>query len=171
MEIVDVKKAIRIAKRLKVECKKIVLVGGCFDILHVGHVVFLEKAKKKGDVLVVLLESDETIKRLKGKSRPINTQKDRAKLLASLQMVDVVVCLPDMKSGDDYNKLVMNLRPDVIAITGDDKIKEIKNRQAKTVGGRLYVVTKRVGGYSTTRLREKLRRGKGSGVVMSVFGD
>lgn len=149
-KIVDVKKAIMVAKKIKAEGEKIVLVGGCFDILHVGHAIFLEKAKEKGDVLMVLLESDQTIKRLKGESRPINDQKDRAKLLSKITDVDVVVCLPDMKSGQDYNDLVNKIRPDIIAITSDDKIKEIKRRQAEMVGGKMWVVTKRVGNYSTS---------------------
>ena len=65
---------------------KIVLVGGCFDILHLGHVVFLEKAKKEGDVLVVLLESDEKVRFLKGKGRPVHTQSERAEILSALKV-------------------------------------------------------------------------------------
>ncbi len=155
-EIVKVNKAIEIAGKLKKINKKIVLVGGCFDILHVGHVIFLENAKKKGDVLMVLLESDIQIKKLKGEDRPINKQVDRAKLLSCLKMVDVVVNLPEMKSGKDYNDLVLKIKPDVIAITSDDRIKEIKRAQARMVGGKLSVVVKRMEGYSTSLLLNKI---------------
>lgn len=156
MGIVNVKKAICLANKIKKEGKKLVVVGGCFDILHVGHITFLEKAKKCGDVLMVLLESDSRIKRIKGENRPINKHEDRAKLLSVLQMVDVVVCLQDMKKNEDYNDLVTNLKPNVIAVTGDDKLKEIKNEQAKKVGGRVAVVTKRVGGYSSSGIVERM---------------
>jgi len=155
--IVKVDKAIRIAKKLKRNDKKLVVAGGCFDILHVGHVIFLEKAKKRGDVLMVLLESDKRIQRIKGENRPVNKQADRAKLLSALQMVDVVVCLPDMKKNEDYNELVENLKPNVIAITGDDKFKKIKSEQVKKIGGRVAVVTKRVGGYSTSGMMGRMK--------------
>jgi rfaE bifunctional protein nucleotidyltransferase chain/domain len=164
-EIVDIKKAIEIAKNLKKENKKLVLVGGCFDILHVGHIEFLEKAKEKGDILMVLLESDARIKKLKGENRPINRQADRAKLLSHLNMVDIVVNLPEMKSNEDYNNLVMDLAPAVIAVTADDRILEIKRKQAKVVGGKLEVVMERREGYSTTAFVKELRRGKDSLVM------
>ena len=79
--------------------KKItVLAGGCFDVLHPGHIVFLEKAKKAGDYLVVLLESDKKIRKLKGKGRPVHSQKERAEILSALKSVDSVVCLPYMEN-------------------------------------------------------------------------
>lgn len=155
-EIVKINKAIKIARELKKNNKKLVLVGGCFDILHVGHVDFLNKAKNIGDILMVLLESDERIKRLKGDSRPINNQADRAKLLNCLEMVDIVVSLPDMKSGTEYSELVTEIRPDVIAITSDDPIKDIKKLLAKRVGGKLFVVIKRREGYSTSEIVKKM---------------
>jgi len=156
MEIVNIKKAIGLSKRIRKEGKKLVVVGGSFDILHVWHIIFLTKAKKKGEVLMVWLESDEHIKRMKGENRPINKQADRAKLLSSLRMVDMVVCLPDMKSNEDYNDLVMNLKPAVIAISSDDKFKKIKSEQAKKVGGKLVVVTKRILGYSSSGVVERM---------------
>lgn len=155
-DVVNVKKAISLSKRIRKEEKKLVVVGGCFDILHVGHIIFLEKAKKRGDVLMVLLESDNRIKRIKGENRPVNKQADRAKLLSVLRMVDIVVSLPDMKKNEDYNDLVFNLKPAVIAVTADDKFIKIKNDQVKKVGGRVAVVTKRVGGYSSSKLVEAL---------------
>ena len=101
---------------------KVVLVGGCFDILHYGHISFLEKAKSLGDCLIVALESDENVKKLKGPGRPIHNQNQRKKMLESLRFVNKVIALPPMKSDSDYEKLVRKVNPDIIAITqGDTK--------------------------------------------------
>ncbi len=136
--------------------KKIVLVGGCFDILHIGHITFLEKAKAAGNFLVVLLESDETIKKLKGEGRPINSQKDRAAILASLCMVDQVISLPVMKDSD-YDQLVTKIKPVIIATTAGDPALNHKKRVAKLVGAKIKVVTKQVQDRSTTRLLNLLK--------------
>ena len=101
---------------------KVVLVGGCFDILHYGHISFLKKAKKLGNYLVVALESDENTMKLKGPGRPIHNQNQRKKMLESLRFVNKVIALPPMKSDSDYEKLVRKVNPDIIAITqGDTK--------------------------------------------------
>jgi len=101
---------------------KVVLVGGCFDILHYGHISFLKKAKKLGNYLVVALESDENTMKLKGPSRPIHNQNQRKKMLESLRFVNKVIALPPMKSDSDYEKLVRKVNPDIIAVTqGDTK--------------------------------------------------
>lgn len=119
--------------------KKIVLVGGCFDILHFGHIYFLKKAKKLGDILVVALESDENTKKLKGPKRPIHKQKQRKKMLEALRFVDQVICLPDRP---DYEQLVRKVNPQIIAVTsGDPKLKE-KRRQAQLVGAKIVVIPK-----------------------------
>ena len=99
---------------------KVVLVGGCFDILHYGHIYFLKKAKKLGDILIIALESDENTKKLKGPGRPIHTQRERKKMLESLRFVDKVIALPPMKSDSDYEKLVRKVNPDIIAVTAGD---------------------------------------------------
>ena len=90
-KIKDLTQIARIAKRLKEQKRKIVFTNGCFDILHRGHASYLEKAKALGDVLILGLNSDESITRLKGENRPINTLEDRAFLLAALESVDYVV--------------------------------------------------------------------------------
>lgn len=131
---------------------KIVLVGGCFDILHLGHVIFLEKAKKLGDQLVVLLESDENIKKNKGSSRPINNQKNRKKMLLGLKAVDKVVALPEMKTDDEYVALIKKIKPSIIAITDGDKRISQKEEQAKMVGAKLIKVTKQIPYQSTSRI-------------------
>lgn len=132
--------------------KKVVVAGGCFDLLHIGHVSFLEEAKKQGDVLVVLLESDEAIKKNKGPNRPINTQKDRAQLLAAFRVVDYVVLLdPDM-TNEAYDALVISLKPAIIAATKGDAYRFHKERQAAQIGAKVIDVIQQVENRSTSRL-------------------
>lgn len=131
--------------------EKMVLVGGCFDILHPGHVIFLEKAKKQGDVLIVLLESDQKIKMLKGDNRPVHNQNERAKILSSIRFVDFVVMLPFIQSEHDYDQVVGKIKPDVIATTKSISDHHHK-RSAQKVGAKLKYVTDIIGDYSTTRI-------------------
>jgi FAD synthetase len=133
----------------------IVLTGGCFDIVHIGHVRFLSEAKGMGDSLVVLLESDEKVKELKGKSRPVFVQKERAEMLAALGCVDFVVLLPTMENDNDYLNLVMKIKPDMIAVTEDDPQIENKQWQAKKVGATLKRVSL-IKTFSTSELAEIL---------------
>ena len=135
--------------------KKIVLVGGCFDILHPGHIIFLEKAKKVGDFLIVLLESDQKVREIKGEGRPIHIQKDRARVLKALKSVDYVVKLAYMKNEKDYDKLIKKMKPDIIATTYGDKNIHLQ-RSAQKVGAQLKFVTKFIKGYSTTKILEYL---------------
>ena len=120
---------------------RIVLTGGCFDILHIGHVRFLSEAKGMGDYLVVLLESDRNVKKLKGKYRPVFIQKERAEMLSALRSVDVIVVLPIMENDNDYLNLVTKIKPDIIAVTEDDPHIEKKRRQAKKVGAMLKQIS------------------------------
>ena len=122
--------------------KKTVLVGGCFDILHYGHINFLKKAKSKGDYLIVALESDENVRKLKGLKRPIHSQKLRREMLQSLEFVDKIIDLPIMQSDLDYQKLVLKLKPDIIAVTDGDPILDIKRAQAETIDAKVVVIPK-----------------------------
>ncbi len=108
-------------ERLKKRGKKIVFTNGCFDILHLGHVKYLEKAKSFGDILIVGLNSDSSVKRLKGESRPINPEYDRAYLLASLQCVDYVVIFEE----DTPLDLIRAVEPDTLVKGGDYRGKEV----------------------------------------------
>jgi FAD synthetase len=121
---------------------KKVLVGGCFDLLHYGHIKFLEEAKKAGDYLVVALESDENVRRMKGPTRPIHTQELRKHMLLSLKYVDEIINLSSMHSDNDYLRLVQKVKPTIIAITDGDTMKDKKEMHAKTVGARLIVIPK-----------------------------
>ncbi len=118
----------------------IVLVGGCFDILHIGHIKFLEEANKMENVLMVLLESDAKVKKLKGKNRPYFTQKDRAGVLASVNTIDYVILLPPLNTDEDYNNLILQIRPKVIAVTANDPLISKKEKQAKAVGGEIRII-------------------------------
>jgi len=134
----------------------VVLVGGCFDVLHPGHVIFLGKAKRLGDKLVVLLESDEKVSLLKGKNRPIHTQKDRARILSALKAVDQVISLPFMETDAQYEQLIAKLRPDIIAVTDGYANVKHHRRVAETVGAKLKYVTGVVGNYSSTGLLKEI---------------
>lgn len=141
-------------KKIKRNKSKIVLVGGCFDVLHIGHIYFLKQARKYGD-LIVLLEPDEKIRRLKGIKRPIHTQQERAEILSVISCVDYVVLLPILKSDDEYTKLVKLIRPDIIATTENDPIKNKKSEQAKKVGAKLIEI-KKIKGKSTSAMVEEM---------------
>ena len=150
--ILTVEDSIRLSEKLRQQSKKIVLVGGCFDILHLGHTKFLESAKKLGDYLFVLLENDKSVKKLKGKNRPINNQTERAQVLTALSAIDYVVLLPTMKTDKDYDRLIIQIKPAFIATTQDDPNILHKERQAKLVRGQIKIVAKRIRNKSTTKL-------------------
>ncbi|MBI2031387.1 MAG: adenylyltransferase/cytidyltransferase family protein [Candidatus Levybacteria bacterium] len=150
--IIKPKEAIKVSKEFKKQGKKIVLVGGCFDIVHIGHIKFLENSKKKGDILFVLLESNEKVKKLKGEGRPINSQIERAYVLQSIKYIDYVILLPNMKNDDDYDKLISQLKPGVIATIKNDSMIEHKKRQAKLVGAKIRYAMSRIKNKSTTQL-------------------
>lgn len=139
---------------------KIVLTGGCFDILHYGHVYFLKKAKSLGDYLVVALESDKNIRRLKGTGRPIHTQKQRKEILESLTAVDEVIILKDRMTENDYLNLVKKVNPNIIAVAENDPILEKKRYQAKAIGAKVIEISK-VKSSSTTQILNTMYTLKG----------
>ncbi|MFA5721028.1 MAG: D-glycero-beta-D-manno-heptose-7-phosphate kinase [Aliarcobacter sp.] len=111
----------KLAKKLHSQGKKIVFTNGCFDILHVGHVKYLEEAKSYGDVLILGLNADSSVRKLKGSSRPINTQDDRAYILASLESVDYVVIFEE----ETPYELIKLIKPHVLVKGGDYEGKEV----------------------------------------------
>jgi cytidyltransferase-like protein len=131
--------------------KKIVLVGGCFDVLHYGHVEFLKNAKNKGDILIVALEPDEKILRFKNRM-PIHNQDQRATNIGSIRYVDKVIMLPNLNGFEDYSELLKNINPDIIAVTSDDPIIEIKRMHAKHIGAELAVVIDRIQNLSSSKI-------------------
>lgn len=155
-KILSIKQAIEIGKKLKNQNKTIVVVGGFFDILHNGHIKFLENAKKMGDFLFLLLEEDAKAKKIKGENRPINSQKNRATILSSLQNVDYIVLLKNMTNHSQYDKLIIQIAPNVLATTYGDPYINHKERQAKQVNGKVICVIQRIAEYSTTKLIKKI---------------
>lgn len=151
-EVVSIKGIGSIVKRLRKQQQVLVLAGGCFDLLHPGHVVFLEKAKEAGDILIVILESDEKVRILKGLNRPVRAQYERAEALSAVRSVDYIVTLPVMKNDSEYDQLIAKIKPEVIAISSKDKESAHHKRAARISGAKLKLVTKVIGGYSTTKL-------------------
>jgi rfaE bifunctional protein nucleotidyltransferase chain/domain len=134
------------------QSKTVVFTNGCFDIVHAGHVAYLSEARKLGDVLVLGLNSDESVRRLKGASRPINTAADRAAVLAALRSVDYCVLFDD----DTPQSLIAALLPDVLVKGGDYTPATIVGADlVQQHGGRVVVLTF-VEGKSTTRIVEKI---------------
>ena len=153
-KIINIKDAIKVSQKLRKQNKTIVLAGGFFDILHTGHIKFLEKSKKHGDYLFVLLEDDKKAREVKGAKRPINSQKNRAKILSSLSSVDYVVLLKNMTNNARYDRLIIQMEPSVLAVTYGDPYIKHKERQAKLINGKVVYVIKRIHDYSTTNLTE-----------------
>ena len=122
--------------------KKTVLVGGCFDLLHFGHISFLKQAKSLGDYLLVALESDENVRRMKGDGRPIHTQAQRKEMLEAISVVDEVIELPTMHGDRDYYELIRKIKPLVIAVTDGDPAIVKKREQAEEIGARLVEIPK-----------------------------
>ncbi len=121
------------------EEKNRVLVGGCFDVFHYGHLFFLKEAAKKGDFLIIALESDEYIEKKK-KRKPVHTQMQRAEILAALDMVQGVLLLPFFSADHNYDEMVSFLRPQIIAVTKEDANLLKKKKQAETVHAAIYEI-------------------------------
>jgi len=136
-------------KKAKKEGKKIVFTNGCFDILHAGHVRIIEFAKSQGDVLILGLNTDASIKRLKGPSRPINKEKDRAIVVSALQAVDGVVLFKE----DTPLNLIKIIKPDIL-VKGADYTKE--NVVGREYAGKV-VLCPLVKGKSTTNIIKKAK--------------
>lgn len=133
--------------------KKIVFTNGCFDILHRGHVTYLAEAKKLGDLLVIGLNSDASVKRLKGPERPINNEKDRGYVLSQLKSVDHV----EVFTEDTPLNLILAVKPKVLVKGGDWKIDQIVGgKEVQQMGGEVFSLNF-VDGYSTTSLIEKIQ--------------
>lgn len=131
--------------------KKIVFTNGCFDLLHVGHVRYLEEAQRQGDLLVVGVNSDASVKRLKGPTRPIQNESDRAEILLALKSVHQVVVFTD----DTPESIIKAIKPDVLVKGGDWKIEQIVGGDFVIKNGGQVRSLTFVDGKSTTKLIEK----------------
>lgn len=148
-KIVNIKELKEILKSAKENNNpKIVFTNGCFDILHRGHVEYLQKAKELGDLLILGLNSDLSVKRLKGENRPINNEEDRAIVLSALECVDFIIIFDE----DTPFELLKNLKPDILVKGGDYKLENVIGREfAKET-----VLIDFVDGYSTTKIINKI---------------
>jgi rfaE bifunctional protein nucleotidyltransferase chain/domain len=141
-----------IVEDLKSAGKKIVFTNGCFDIMHTGHARYLQLAKSYGDVLIVAVNSDESVRRIKGEKRPILPQAERAEMLASLAVVDYVTVFEE----EDPSRVIAELMPDVLVKGGDWAVEEIVGRDiVETNGGKVYSIPY-IEGASTTGIIERI---------------
>jgi rfaE bifunctional protein nucleotidyltransferase chain/domain len=147
------------ADRLRGEGKKIAFTNGCFDILHVGHVQYLREARKTGDILVLGLNSDASVRAIKGGKRPLVPQGERAEVVASLMSVDYVTVFDETTPLN----LIMHLRPDILVKGGDWEEEEVVGRETVRSWGGKVVIVPMTDGASTTRIVEKICRIYGIG--------
>jgi len=143
-----------IINKIKSEGKKIVFTNGCFDLLHVGHIKYLSQAKDLGDILIIGLNSDKSVKKLKGNNRPINSFEDRAKLLAALKSVDLVIMFEEQTP----ENLIKEIIPDVLVKGGDYDIEEIVGYQTVIDNGGRVKTLSFYEGYSSTNYIDKINK-------------
>jgi D-beta-D-heptose 7-phosphate kinase/D-beta-D-heptose 1-phosphate adenosyltransferase len=154
-KVIDRPDAARWVREIQTQGQRVVFTNGCFDLLHVGHVQYLEAARALGDALIVAVNTDASVKRLgKGAGRPLNPEADRARLLAALACVDRVVFFGE----DTPREIIAELLPDVLVKGGDYAPQEIAGRQTVLARGGRVVVIPFVPGYSTTALIAKIRK-------------
>ena len=152
-KIINQTEAARVCRMARRKKQKVVFTNGCFDILHAGHVTYLQEARNLGDRLIVAVNDDDSVKRLKGDSRPINTLEHRMHVLAALGCVDWVVAF----SEDTPERLYCNVLPDVLVKGGDYKIEDIAGAQCvQKAGGEVKVLTFK-DGCSTSAMIDKIR--------------
>ncbi|MBL7544904.1 MAG: D-glycero-beta-D-manno-heptose 1-phosphate adenylyltransferase [Bdellovibrionaceae bacterium] len=134
--------------------KKIVFTNGCFDLLHIGHVKYLKEAKSKGDFLIVGINSDASVRRLKGPTRPIQNESDRSEILAALEAVDATVVFTE----DTPELLIKSLKPDILVKGGDWKISQIVGGDfVQSYGGQVLSLMF-IDGKSTTNIVSKIEK-------------
>ena len=158
-KIISAARAAAISRKLKSGKKKVVFTNGTFDLLHLGHVSYLQKAKAAGDVLMVGVNSDRSVKSYKHPDRPLNPQNDRMRVLSALSCVDHVI-LFDKPTPKD---LIVRIRPDVLVKGADWKKEQIAGAaEVESWGGKVKLI-KLVSGRSTTALIQKIRGRHGNG--------
>ena len=150
--LIDRKNAAQVCENLRQQGNKIVFTNGCFDIIHAGHVRYLTAAKNFGDILIVGLNTDESVRRLKGNSRPINNQNDRAEVLLGLKAVDYVIFFGEQTA----EALISEIKPDIYVKGGDYILETLPEAKiVQSYGGRVEFVNL-VAGRSTTNVIKKI---------------
>jgi len=156
MGVLSWDEASKIVEKLKKEGKKIVFTNGCFDILHVGHLRYLNEASECGDILIVGVNSDASVRRLKGPTRPINNEDDRAEMLCGLKAVDYAVIFTE----DTPHNLIKKLKPNIHVKGGDYKKEDLpETKVVEGYGGEVRILSL-VDGKSTTNVVKKIKEGK-----------
>ncbi len=150
----NIQQLVEILKESRHQQKKVVFTNGCFDLLHVGHVRYLREAQLQGDILVVGVNSDASVSRLKGPTRPIQTELDRAEILLALKSVDHVVVFSD----DTPEAIIKNLKPDVLVKGGDWKIEQIVGGDFVLAHGGVVKSLTFIDGKSTTQIIQKSQK-------------
>ena len=140
--------------RMRGDGKKIVFTNGVFDILHIGHVRYLQEARALGNALVVAVNSDRSVRELKGANRPLMKQNDRAEILAALQAVDYVTIFDDVSP----RMLIAELLPDVLVKGGDYSLDQIHGREEVEAAGGIVVNLPLIDGVSTSKLIERMKK-------------
>jgi rfaE bifunctional protein nucleotidyltransferase chain/domain len=140
--------------RLRAGKQKLVFTNGCFDILHVGHVRYLEQARALGDTLIVAVNSDRTVRELKGVGRPLMNESERAEILAALRTVDYVTIFDDVSP----RTLIAELLPDILVKGGDYALDEIHGRKEVEAAGGRVVSLPFVEGVSSSDIIERMKK-------------
>jgi D-beta-D-heptose 7-phosphate kinase/D-beta-D-heptose 1-phosphate adenosyltransferase len=140
--------------RLRAAGQQLVFTNGCFDILHVGHVRYLQSARNLGDALVVAINSDRSVRELKGAGRPVMNEQERAEMLAALSAVDYVIVFDDLSP----RTLISEVLPDILVKGGDYKLDEIHGREETEAAGGRVLSLPFVEGASTSSIIEKIRK-------------
>lgn len=156
--VADWERIERLAAAYRADGRRIVFTNGCFDILHRGHITYLNQAKALGDVLVVALNADESVRRVKGSGRPINSLEDRADVLAALSCIDHIVAFED----DTPVRLLERIRPDVYVKGGDYHVDMLPERETVEALGGVVRILPYVEDRSTTGIIEHIRGGDGA---------
>jgi rfaE bifunctional protein nucleotidyltransferase chain/domain len=143
---------LQIIRRLKKQGKRVVFTNGCFDLLHLGHVTYLDRAKSRGDRLIVAINSDRSVRKLKGKERPLVPQSDRARVLAGLESVDYVTIFDEPTP----LSLIRAIQPDVLVKGADWKKEDIIGGDVVQHRGGKVVTIPVVKGISTTKIIERI---------------
>lgn len=153
-KIITLKKLIVIVSRLKKQKKKIITTNGVFDILHPGHAKYIEKAKRMGDVLIVGINTDKSVKQNKGPKRPINNEKSRMEVVAALESVDYVFSFGEK----DPREWLRKIKPNIHAKAGDYKLSQIIEKSAVENNNGKVVIIPMEKGHSTTNTIKKISR-------------
>jgi len=154
MKIIDYNEIQKIAETLKADGKTVVFTNGCFDILHVGHVRYLQAAKELGDYLILGLNSDQSVRTIKGPTRPINQQDDRAEVVSALSSVDYVVIF-DQPTAEN---LVAEVKPAIYVKGGDYNIKDLPEAAIVAKHGGQTILIPEVPGKSSSTIIKKMQK-------------